>query len=484
MPLITLRSVYFHYDSTFKEIFTGLDLAIDTSWKTGIVGRNGCGKTTLLRLISGSLEPVNGSINVPVKTAYFPYSLPDESLFVFSVIKNSIAPYSAWEKEMNSLLENGDGASIERYNEVLDIYSESGGYEIDGLIEKEGRKMGLDRDFMERDFSNLNSGEKTRCMIVALFLKSNSLPLLDEPANHLDMKGREKLGEYLAKQKGFILVSHDRYFLDICLDHTIAIEKAGVSICKGNYSRWKENRDRIEAYEIRRNKNIKSELVHLKESAEKRRNWSHASEKEKTGKAGHSGSIDKGYLSAVSSRIMKRAVVMENRMDRMIGEKKKLLKNLEKKRHLKLDRIESCPDLLLLADHISAGYGEKPVIRDISLTIRQNDRLAVIGGNGSGKTTLLKSMMGKIPVLSGNVYIPGHIKLEILSQNPEWTDSYLADRLEMEGIDPVKFRNIAASMGISGDISGKKIDDFSDGERKKIELLPFFLKAFPPAIMG
>jgi len=208
MATLTLESVNFHYASPYAPVFEDLSLTIDTHWKTGLVGRNGRGKTTLMQLIHQNLKPVQGQINIPLKTCYFPYTPPHENQQTLAVIKNSIAPFTLWERQMQKLLNSGDEASLNTYGDLAERYETMHGYQIDDLIEKEFAHLGMDSALLRRDFRTLSGGERTRGLIVSLFLRQHHFPLIDEPTNHLDMAGRTLLGEYLARKKTLFVCDH------------------------------------------------------------------------------------------------------------------------------------------------------------------------------------------------------------------------------------------------------------------------------------
>ena len=163
-------------------------------WRAAVVGRNGKGKTTLLRLIRGQLVPSRGTISVPLETSYFPYSPSDPELSTGAVIKSCIAPFERWERKMRELLRAADERSIAEYGEILEGYERLGGYEIDSDIEREIVEVGMRGSVLERRFGTLSGGEQTRALIIALFLRKGVFPLIDEPTNHLDMQGRQLLG--------------------------------------------------------------------------------------------------------------------------------------------------------------------------------------------------------------------------------------------------------------------------------------------------
>jgi len=331
MSLITLNSIEYYYISPEEKLFNNFSLNISTEWRLGLIGRNGRGKTTLLNLIDKKIVPVKGSIYSDTKTSYFPHYSINQSDKTLNVIKENISPFAYLEVMMDSLSAKGDKESMEEYGKCLEEYQDLNGYEIESMIEKEFNELGLGVDLLNRDFETLSGGEQTKALLVSLFLKKDSYPLIDEPTDHLDMEGRQVLGEYLSKKRGFLLVSHDRHFLDLCIDHIMSINKSDIKITKGNYSQWKYNADLEEEFERKKNESIKREIKSLETAARKRRQWSDKKEKEIT------GSGDKGFVSHRSAKIMKRALNIEGRKHKKVEEKKTLLKNIEKERNLKLD---------------------------------------------------------------------------------------------------------------------------------------------------
>ncbi|MDO4156874.1 MAG: ATP-binding cassette domain-containing protein, partial [Oscillospiraceae bacterium] len=185
MSLICIQNLSFGYDGSFENVFENVNLQLDTAWRLGLTGRNGRGKTTLLQLLMGKLEHT-GKIVSSVDFEYFPY-MPNASYFTIDVIQE-IAP----------LVE-------------------------DWQIRRELHLLEIDDDLLYHPFLTLSNGEQTKVLIVGMFLRENSFLLIDEPTNHLDVHAREVLAAYLKKKSGFILVSHDRYFLDACIDHILVI---------------------------------------------------------------------------------------------------------------------------------------------------------------------------------------------------------------------------------------------------------------------
>lgn len=476
MATIILNQVSFEYDENFVSIFTDLSLRIDTSWKTGLIGRNGRGKTTLLNLLQSSLSPTKGSIEVPIPIAYFPYIPENENQSTLNVIRDCIAPFNLWEPQMQALLEKGNEQSLQKAGEITEQYEQAGGYDINSQIEKETAAMELEAGFLQKSFPDLSGGEQTRALIIALFLRKGQFLLLDEPTNHLDIDGREGLANYLAKKSGFLMVSHDRFFLDLCVDHIIAINRNDVRLTKGTYSTWKYQADLEEQAERRSNEKLQREIAHLEKAAGKRRSGADKREKDKIG-----GGAAKGHIGHMAAKQMKRALVMEKKMQERIDEKKELFKNLDKERQLKFGSLDKVPKTLLNIHNVTVEIEGRTIIKEFSLSVCKGQRLALIGPNGTGKTTLLRAICKEIPISTGTISVPGNVSLLRAYQKPKWTSGDLRHHLQSENLDETRFRQILGVMGVSGDIFDRPLETFSQGQLKKVDLCRSFI--FPAHLL-
>lgn len=465
MSRISLTNISFHYDSPFQEVFTSLSLGIQTSWKTALIGRNGRGKTTLFGLLTGLILPNAGSIQRPSEAFYFPYKPEREDEITFSVIKESIAPFSLWEDKMNRLLLKADEASLSEYSEYLELFSRNEGYTIDSIIEKEAALLGLDEYILNRPFNTLSGGEKTRALILSVFLKKNCYPVLDEPTNHLDLDGREKLAEFLAQsRKGFIVASHDRYLLDRCTDHVISLNRSDVSILQGNYSTWRYQTSLEEEFEQRRFDNIQREAASLERAARQRRKWADNKEKEKT------SAPDSGFVSHKAAKMMKRATAIEKRIESNLENKKELLRNRETVKTLRMAEGGKSPERLISINDLSVSFNEREILSGIYLNLLRGDRIAIKGKNGSGKTTLLNVIEGTITPDKGDIFIAKNIKISRAYQIPLWTTGYLKDHLYEAGLEMTQFRFIMSALSMTGDIFDHPLESFSNGQLRKIDL--------------
>ena len=219
MSLINVNNLTFGYDGSANNIFENVSFNIDTDWKLGLIGRNGKGKTTFLKLLQGQYE-YKGTISKNVEVNYFPFEIKDKDRMAIEIV-NEIAPMiEDWE------------------------------------IIKEINLLSTDTEILYRNFNLLSGGEQVKILLISLFLKGNNFLLIDEPTNHLDIETRNNLIEYLKRKKGFILVSHDRNFLDKVVDHIISINNSNIEIQQGNFSSWKENKDKQDNFEIVQNEKL------------------------------------------------------------------------------------------------------------------------------------------------------------------------------------------------------------------------------------
>lgn len=469
MSTISFNSVTFYYNDSPEKIFDDLTLNIDSHWRLGLIGRNGRGKSTLLNLIDKKIFPVKGEIVSDLNTYYFPYIPEHMEQTTFNVIRENIAPYTLWELQMKELSKAADEKSISKFGEILELYQDASGYEIDAMIEKELADIGMDSNLLKREFCTLSGGEQTRALIVSLFLKNDSYPLLDEPTDHLDMKGRLLLGEYLSRKKGFILTTHDRNFMDLCVDHVLSLNKSDVRINSGNYSQWKYNMQIEEEFEKRKSENLKREVRSLELSAKKRRNWADTKEKEKT------GAYDKGYIGHKSAKQMKRALNIELRINNKLEEKKSLLKNSEDERKLKIIQEKVSKDKLISVENACLSFKGRKIFENFSLDILQGERVALTGDNGCGKSSLIKAIKKELSLDEGSVYISRTINIYYSNQIPLWKSGMLRDHLKRENTDETKFRSILGVMGAWGEIFERPLETFSKGELKKVELCKSFM---------
>ncbi len=432
MSLINVSNLSFAYDGSYDMIFQNVSFQIDTSWKLGFTGRNGRGKTTFLHLLMGKYE-YSGSISASVGFEYFPYKVENGENWTIDVVGDICGDYLHWQlmRELNLLQ--------------------------------------VPEDVLYRPFCTLSNGEQTKVLLAALFLKENRFLLIDEPTNHLDMKGRELVSDYLKSKQGFILVSHDRAFLDNCVDHVLSINKTNIEIQKGTFSSWLENKERRDRFELAENEKYKKEVKHLTQAARRTSNWSDKVEKTKMGNKDASGiKPDKGYIGHKSAKMMARSKAIETRQQAAIEGKSKLLKNIEKADSLKLSTLSYHADRLVELQAVSTFYGEKRACKDVSFEIRRGDRIALRGKNGSGKSSILKLINGEPLTYTGSFTKGSRLKISYVSQDTSHLRGNLTEYAANAGIDESLFKAILRKLDFSRLQFEKDISDFSGGQKKKV----------------
>ncbi len=431
MSMIQVQNLTFSYPSSFDNIFENVNFQIDTDWKLGFIGRNGRGKTTFFNLLLGNYE-YSGKINSSVEFNYFPYPVSDKNKYTHEIMEEICPQAEDWE--------------ILREISYLDV----------------------DAEVMYRPFKTLSNGEQTKVLLAALFLTEGQFLLIDEPTNHLDTEGRKMVSEYLRKKKGFILISHDRNFLDGCVDHILSINRANIEVQSGNYSSWKLNFDRQQEHEEATNDRLQKDIGRLKQSSKRTSGWSNQVEASKNGTTNSGSKLDKGFVGHKAAKMMKRAKNIESRQQKAIEEKSKLLKNVEKTESLKLESLAfHSNELIALAD-VSVQYDNQIVNKPISFKLEQGDRIVLDGKNGSGKSSILKLVKGDPIQHTGSMYVGSGLVISYVQQDTSHLKGMLSDFIEEHGIDETLFKSILRKMDFDRIQFEKDISHYSGGQKKKL----------------
>ena len=427
MSMIRVENLTFAYPSSYDNIFENVSFQIDTDWRLGFIGRNGRGKTTFLNLLLGKYE-YQGKIQASVQFDYFPYPVSNKDRLTTDILSEVCPLAEEWEllRELS-------------YLEVRE-------------------------DALWRPFFTLSNGEQTKVLLASLFLNSGHFLLIDEPTNHLDMKTRETVSAYLKRKKGFILVSHDRCFLDGCVDHILSINRSDIEVQRGNFSTWFTNFQRQQGFELAQNKKLKKSIDTMQKSAQRTSAWSDRMEASKYG----NGPVDRGYIGHKSAKMMKRSKSVQIRQQRAIEEKSRLLKNLETTEDLKIAPLLYHTDTLVTFSNVVPVFDGKDICRPISFSVKQGERIALDGKNGSGKTSLLKLLTGQHTEHRGTVAIGSGVILSYVPQDTSMLNGSLSEFAKASQIDESLFKAILRKMDFSRIQFEKKMEDFSAGQKKKV----------------
>lgn len=431
MSLIKISNLTFGYDGSLNNIFENVSFNIDTDWKLGLIGRNGKGKTTFLNLLQEKYK-YEGTITKNVEVDYFPFEVKDKDRMSIEII-NEIAPnIEDWE------------------------------------IIKELNLLNADIEILYRNFNILSGGEQAKILLISLFLKGENFLLIDEPTNHLDIETKNNIIKYLENKKGFILVSHDRNLLDKVVDHIISINNTNIEIAQGNFSSWKENKDRQDNFEMKQNEKLQKDINRLEIASKNTENWSNAVEKSKYKNNNSEPKIDRGYVGHKSAKMMKKSKVMENRIEKAINEKSNLLNNIDRNDSLKIIPLESRKKPLILANNLQIKYDEKTIFSPISFEIENGDRIAIVGKNGIGKSSILKLILENKIQYNGELKIVNGLKISYVSQNTESLKGNLKKFAEENKIDESIFKAMLSKMGFSKNDFDTNINEMSEGQKKKV----------------
>ena len=462
MARLELKDLSYYYDEFYHPVFEHVNLRLDSDWNLGLIGRNGKGKTTLLNLLSGELEPSSGTIDRSGSISKFPYSYDKTFVKTMEVVKECIGRFATMEQELAAQQEGlDDGTSdIASYCELLERYTNAGGYEVENQILRELEKFGFSPDILERDFQTLSGGEQTCMFIIALFLRKDPFVMLDEPTNHLDVDKRKQLCDYLKKKKGFILVTHDYAFLDQVVDHILAINKADITLEQGNYSTWKRNMLQKEEHERKLQEELIKEVSALEDRAEQSRGWAEVGNKQKYPyKTNARANGNRAY--------MRRAKRSEQKILDDIEQKKTLLRNIEEEKNLSLLHQIENEESILHFEGLSFSYDQKRYLfQNLYLSVEPGDRVWIQGRNGCGKSTLLKIILGELENKDVS-YVDG-IRRAYASQIPKWDKGRIEELILPE--NKRVFDRTCDAFDLPKDMYTRPLETFSSGELRKIDL--------------
>lgn len=425
MSMIRVENLTFSYPSSYDNIFDNTNFQIDTDWKLGFVGRNGRGKTTLLKLLLGKYE-YSGKIISSVQFDYFPYPVSDKKRMTGEILQEVCPLAEEWE--------------LMRELSYLDVNA----------------------DVLWRPFETLSNGEQTKVLLAALFLNEGHFLLIDEPTNHLDAAARRKVSAYLEKKKGFILVSHDRQFLDGCVDHILSLNRAGIEVQSGNFSSWRGNFERRQEFELAQNERLRKDISRLQKSAERSAVWSDRVEASKIGAA------DKGYVGHKAAKMMKRSKTIEARKQQAIEQKSVLLKNVETVDTLKILPLKYHADVLVSFSDVSVIYDGHQVCKSTTFNVQCGERVIIDGRNGSGKSSLLK-LLSDYPIEhTGTVAVESGLVISYVPQDVSYLTGTLSEFAGKNNLDESLFKAILRKMDFERVQFEKNMKNFSEGQKKKV----------------
>ena len=438
------------------KILDGLTFQVDTGERVGLLGPNGCGKTTLLRILTGVMDYDEGDVVIaPGKRMGLISQIPvyPAGYTVEDVLATAFEPLREMEREMAALAEQmGEGtdpALLARYDKLTAAFEAAGGYETDTKTNKVCNGLTIPQSMREQLFDKLSGGEKTRVNLARLILEDTDILLLDEPTNHLDLRATEWLEEYLDKFKGTVLtVSHDRYFLDKVVNRIVEIQAGKAEFYSGNYSFYVVEKERRYEEKLRQYEKEQAKIEQLEKAAEQMRVWAYSG-------------MDKTF---------KRVKSMEKRIERMRTTDRP---TRERKMEVRFGEREFRGDEVLTIKGLTKSFGDRTLFSNLGLEVAGGERIALLGDNGSGKTTLLKILLGEEEPDAGKVRMGPTVKVGYLPQHVHFDhpERNLVDTLIYEqDCTAQTARNRLAAFKFRGEDVFKPVSALSGGEQSRLRL--------------
>ena len=468
-----------------KKVLEDVSLTVYPGDRISLVGENGAGKTSIFRILKGSLAPDSGEVSLSrgVRVGYLEQDFAGmEENPKRTCMEVALEPFGAlielegWIEALTSEL--GEAKESKRTSELLADLGEaqqrfeiSGGYEFRPRTLSTLMGLGLSEAFWGRRIFELSAGQRVRLALTRLLLEDHDLILFDEPTNHLDVPAREWLEGHLAgMDTAYVVVSHDRRFLDAVSRKIAHLDRGKLILYSGDYTAFRRQLMQAEEEGWRRYEKNRKLAKKLQRQAHDYQRWSDAGEKRKRGAA------DKGFVSHKAAKIMKRSLVARRRMEEAV-ENARTEKPFEKDA-VKIEFGSSKGRSLLRAEDLVVGYSkERPLTRVLSFDHWAGDRLAVLGPNGCGKTALLRTALGEIPPLRGDVRLAPSSKVGYFDQDNRLVppDVTALEAVLDTGRDETLVRTVMGRMGVRRETVNKKVAKLSSGERAKVLLATLIL---------
>ncbi len=439
-----------------KNILDGLSFSVNSGERVGILGRNGCGKTTLFRILVGEIGYDEGEVMIaPSKRLGLISQIPvyPADWTTEDVLRDAHKRLYALSAKIDALaaqMEHDDSpALLGEYDRLSEDFRRLGGYNMDTDRNRVANGLDIPAAMRAQLFSSLSGGEKTRVNLARLILEDTDILLLDEPTNHLDLHATEWLEDYLLHFKGTVLViSHDRWFLDKVVQRSIEINEGRAELYSGNYSFYVEERQRRFEEKLKKYERDQAKIEQLTRAAEQMHLWA--------------------FMGA--DKLHKRAFSMEKRIEKLSQSERPAE---QKKLNVKFKQREFEGDEVLVAEDVSKSFGERTLFSAIDLLVRGGERVALIGDNGTGKSTLVKLIMGEETPDTGYLYRGPAVRTAYLPQIVSFSDesrSALDTMLYDCRCQPQEARDRLAAFGFRGESVFTPVGTLSGGEKSRLRL--------------
>ena len=439
-----------------KNILDGLTFTVNSGERVGILGHNGCGKTTLFRILAGEIGWDEGEVMVaPSKRLGLISQIPvyPDGWTTEDVLRSAhkrLYEISDRLDELGLLMEHDQSpALLQEYDRLSDDFRRLGGYDMDTARNRVANGLDIPAAMREQAFDSLSGGEKTRVNLARLILEDTDILLLDEPTNHLDLRATEWLEDYLLHFKGTVLsISHDRWFIDRVAQRCIEIVDGKAEFYSGGYSFYLEERQRRFEEKMRKYEKDQAKIEQLTRAAEQMHLWA--------------------FMG--NDKLHKRAFSMEKRIEKLSHTEKP---TEQKKLSVKFRQREFEGDEVLVMEGLSKSFGEKKLFSELDLTVTGGERIALIGDNGTGKSTLVKLIMGDETPDAGYVYRGPAVRTAYL---PQMVSFSVPERSAYDTMlydcrcQPQEARDRLAAFGFRGEDVFTPVGTLSGGEKSRLRL--------------
>ncbi len=457
-------------------VLDNMNINISRGQAKAVVGPNGCGKSTFVKCITGELIPTDGTVNFDPETEICVMNQEFEEREI-TAMNYLLGADEAVQEIYGKLVSTEPDDPV--YSELIDEYCWKNGYEFESKIINFMNRYEYDEKMLEKRVSEFSQGQKRFLEIAKMQLSNSNFFIMDEPTNHLDISMRIYLENIITEGKkqgkSYLIISHDRQFIDNIADSTVYIDRGNSVEVSGGYSNlidfleWDFETRKKNAEDIgKKIKRLEAEVV-------RRRNWSNSREKEKFG-VGTKGA-DRGHIGAQAAKMMKRALSAQHRKEKEVEKLRDTKPFVEKKLNLAFPKYEVVDRNMVMVRDISFSYGEKKIIEDASFELRTKDRVALIGPNGSGKTTFMRCILDDLKVEKGTVSLNGDIKYLYIPQTVSelFTYEILIDNFGFEDTDETTVRQFLGAAKLRRETVMRKISELSRGELMRAAIVKAIL---------
>lgn len=458
---------------TSQIVLKGISFDLEESRLLAITGSNGSGKSTLLKGIVGEIDFDEGTVTIDKDTvmAYLPQQIADNDLkakeYVFSA-----HPVLA---EAFEQIKSTEDPFV--YGEALDRFHSLGGYDMEREIDKNLAYFGFCESDGEKVFSAFSEGEKRLLGIIRLMITGARLFLLDEPTNHLDIAHCVMLEEYILQKKeqryAFLLVSHDRAFIDRVADRTLYLERGSSISVEGGYSALLSHKEQTFSVRERHAEELERKIRQLEREIIQKKQWAQKVERTKR----HNPHADKGYIGHQSARLAKRATAVSGRLNALVDSMKEEKPFIEKPLNLSFLDYPVSSRVVIRAEQIEKQFEGRVVLSGIAIDCTTKDRIGIIGENGSGKTTLMRILVNDLPPDAGVCYRNDGVRWLYLPQDIRrfFTHEILLENMTRYGQSEVFVRQALGAARIRNERAFSKVDELSRGELMRCALVAAIL---------